>query len=152
MESRSLYHPADVALSRGAIPNHRVECALTSPTPSNRMFSALLARFGLTLTQLAPQQIQQPVQFQTLQASHQLPPPSSPSTLALSECEPRQNPCSIHQISQESGVDGVRFTLPATGQRTGANPNPSPLATTTSTPTLPSRKPEWDHDDRDLLL
>ena len=32
MESRSLYHRADVALSRGAHPNHRVESALTSPT------------------------------------------------------------------------------------------------------------------------
>ena len=34
MESRSLYHLADVALSRGALPNHRVESALTSPTRS----------------------------------------------------------------------------------------------------------------------
>ena len=55
MESRSLYYPADVALFRGVIPNHRVETVLTSPTPSNRMFSALLARVGLALTQLAPE-------------------------------------------------------------------------------------------------
>ena len=34
MESRSLYHLADVALSRGALPNHRVESALNSPTRS----------------------------------------------------------------------------------------------------------------------
>ena len=34
MESRSLYHLADVALSRGAHPNHRVESALTSRTRS----------------------------------------------------------------------------------------------------------------------
>ena len=34
MESRSLYHLADVTLSRGAVPNHRFESALTSPTPS----------------------------------------------------------------------------------------------------------------------
>ena len=116
------------------------------------MLSALLARFGLALTQLALQQIQQLVQFQKLQASHQLPPKSSPSTLAQTECDPRQNLCSIHQISQDFGVDGVRFTLSATGQRTGANPNLSPLATTISTPTLPPRKPKWDQDDRDFLL
>ena len=57
MESRSLYHPADVALSRAAIPNHRVETVLTSPMPSTRMFSALLARLELDLTQLAPDRL-----------------------------------------------------------------------------------------------
>ena len=34
MDSRTLHHRADVALSRGALPNHCDESALTSPTPS----------------------------------------------------------------------------------------------------------------------
>ena len=42
--------------------------------------------------------------------------------------------------------------LPSIGQRTGANPNPSQLKTTTLTLPLPHRKPNWDHDDLDLLL
>ena len=211
MESRSLYHLADVALSRGALPNHRVESALTSPTPSifadsierlpaphlrhypsmphintyfqrnaqsppplNRapapvqsrtplaspdtrrqptvdeppadlieQISAVLSRFGLGVHQLDPQQ--------RSQASHQSPPSSSPSTLSLSECEPRRHPLLTTQTPQVSGADSVRFSLPATGQRTGASLNLPPLAATPSAITLPSQKSEWDRDDRDLL-
>ena len=77
------------------------------------------------------------------QSTHQSAPASQPSTLALSECEPRQNPYPIPQTSQNSGVAGVRFTLPATGQRTKANPNSAPLAITTSTPPLPNQSESW---------
>ena len=195
MDSSSLHHLADVALSRGAssvvpdaserITSPRLrscplmphidtyfQLAVESPQPHNRapaptfqiqshpasadtrhqstleqtfadfieQISAVLSRFELGIHQLAQQQ--------TSQSSHQSPP----TTLALSECELRRNPYPIPQTSQDSGFDAVRFTLPATGQRTGANPNPSPLATTTSTPPLPPRKPEWDHENRDLQL
>ena len=209
MESRTLHHIANVALSRGAPPNHRVENALTSPTalivtdsierlpepqqvrhyPSMphidtffkqntesqdalpqsvaeqfsadliKQFSAIFARIGLGIHQLAPQSTSLPppqpnsqrAHFQTSQLTQQLQQ-SSPPILAISECKPRRNSRPIPQTSQDLGVDGVRFTLPATGQRTGANPNSSLLATTTSTSQLPPQKPEWDHDDRDLLL
>lgn len=63
---RTIHHPADVALSHGAIYTHRVETVLLSPTPSNRMFVALLARFGLASNQLVPQQTKQPLQCETL--------------------------------------------------------------------------------------
>ena len=86
------------------------------------------------------------------QSANQSLPSSAQSILTLSECERRRNPNLVSQTHKDSGVVGVRFTLPATGQRTGANPNSTPLATAASTPPLPPHKPEWDHDDRDLLL
>lgn len=61
-------------------------------------------------------------------------------------------PVPMPQTLQDSGVAGVWFTLPATGQRTGAYPNSTPLATTASTSQLPSHMSECDYDDRDFLL
>lgn len=113
MESQTLQHLADVALSCGGVPSHRVESTLTSPTHSIRMVFALLARFGLAVTKLVPQPTQQPAQFQTPQWTQQSSPPL---TIVLSEREPRQNPFLIPQTFQGSVVDGVRFTFPATGQ------------------------------------
>ena len=107
-------------------------------------FAAILGRFGLSVTELPPQT--------TSQSANPSPPSSPPSTLALSKCEPRRNPYPVPQTHQDSGVAGVRFTLPATGQRTGANPNSTPLVTAASASLLPSHKPKWDNDDRYLIL
>ena len=151
MKFRTLHHLADVALSRGAVPNYRVKRALTSPTPSNRMFSVHIARFDLALIQLTPIRLNSR-QFHTPQSRQQSPPLSAPSTSALSKREQRQNQCPIFQTSQDTCVVDVRYILPATGQRTGANPTSTPIATTASTPPLFPHKLEWDHEDRDLLV
>ena len=89
-------------------------------------FTAFLGRYGLSVTQLPSQTASQ--------SANQLLPLSPLSILALSECEPRRNPNFIPQTAQDSGVVGVRFSLPATCQRTGAKLSPTPLATTNSTP------------------
>ena len=90
---------------------------------------------------------------------HQLHPPTPPSispapSQSSSECVPRRQPSPLRQSMPDSGAVGVRFAIPATGQRTGSQPSPTPLATTSSTTTspLPLQKPAWDEKDRDLLL
>ena len=73
-------------------------------------------------------------------------------TLALSECELRRHPLPTTQTTIVSGADSVRFSLPATGQRTKASPNLPPQAATFTSITLSSQKSEWDRDEKDLLL
>ena len=99
-----------------------------SPADFIQEISSVLERFEFGIYRLAP--------TQSSQSSHSPPQVSPSSTLALSECEPRRNPVPTLQTFHETGAVGVRFTLPAIGQRTGANPSPPSLAKTTSTPPL----------------
>ena len=108
--------------------------------------TTLLNQFGFDVT---PHEFPTPPMPPTPPQASPIP---QPSTIAPSEFEPRRRPQPIPQNAYSSGVDEVRVSLPATGQRTGAIPNSFPPASTTTAPPPANSSRDWDHEDRDLLL